>query len=198
MQGWNTALAMKTEPFVRYTFMSGGERALATLTKEVVFDPLNPKVMEALEKHRIGSVGGINNETLKLLRTELATGMEAGESISTLRSRIESTFIKGEAYRAERIARTETIWAWNEGAVQGYKQSGMVEKKQWVSSGDERSCDFCPTLDGKIVGIDAVYFEKGGKFEVGESVLNFDYEDVGHPPLHANCRCAIVPIIEGI
>lgn len=196
MQKWNKVLGERKEPFIRYTLMSGGERVLRQIAKEEMFDPMNPKVMNALERQRIGSVQSTNSDVVKRLRKTLSMGMELNEAVPDLRKRVTGIFEGLERYSAERIARTETIWAWNEGAIQGYIQSGVVEKKQWLSSGDSRSCDFCPTLDGKIISVEAYFFEKGSKYEVGENSLSFVYEDVGHPPLHPNCRCTIVPIIE--
>lgn len=209
MQKWNKVLGEKKEPFVRYTLMSGGERALRQIAEEQIFDPMNPKVFSALEKQRIGSVQSTNSDVIKRLRKTLAMGMELNETVPDLRKRVVGVFEELEKYSAERIARTETIWAWNEGAVQGYIQSGVVEKKQWLSSSDSRSCDFCPTLDGKTISVEANYFEKGGddldviigKDEDGKEIhrtLSFVYEDVGHPPLHPSCRCAIVAVVEEI
>lgn len=198
MQKWNKELGEKKDPFVRYTLMSGGERALRQLEIETIFDPMNPKVMNALERQRIGSVNSTNSDVAKRLRKSLTMGMELNETVPDLRKRVIGVFDKLEKYSAERIARTETIWAWNEGAVQGYIQSGVVEKKQWLSAEDSRSCDFCPRMNGKTISIEATYFNKGDKFAVGEKELIFVYEDVGHPPLHPSCRCTIVPIIEEI
>lgn len=198
MTKWNKVLGDKKEPFVRFTLLSGGEKVLRQIAEEQVFAPMNPKVFSALEKQRIGSVQSTNSDVVRRLRKTLAMGLELNETIPDLRKRVIGVFDSLERYGAERIARTETIWAWNEGAVQGYIQSGVVEKKQWLSSGDSRSCDFCPTLDGKVISIEANYFDKGSKYEVGERSLSFVYEDVGHPPLHPNCRCAIVAIIEEI
>ena len=198
MQKWNSELMTTCEPFLRYTLMSGRERALKQITVKPLFDPMNPAVVRALEMHRHGSVNSVNSTIVKKLREGLAQGMAEGEGLRDLRGRVEDVFEGLSIYGAERIARTETIWAWNEGAVQGYKQSGLVERKQWVSSGDERSCDFCLDLDGKIVGVEVNFFDKGTNFVLDEQKLNFEYEDVGHPPLHCMCRCCIVPVIEGI
>lgn len=198
MQKWNGELWTTCEPFVRYTMMSGGERALRQMTVDRLFDPMNPAVVRALSQHRYGSVQSINSTIIKQLREKLAQGMAEGENVPELRSRVETVFEGLSAYGAERIARTETIWAWNEGARQGYKQSGIVEKLQWVSSGDQRSCDFCLDMDGQIIGIDNSFFDKGDNFEVNEQALDFTYEKVDHPPLHCNCRCCIVPVLEGV
>ena len=206
MQKWNGELWVTSEPFVRYTMMSGGEKALRQMTVDRQFDPMNPAVTRALSEHRYGMVNSVNSTIAKGVRKELATGMAKGESVAALRKRVKGYFdgIAEEGkegisiYGAERIARTETIWAWNEGARQGYKQSGIVEKLQWVSSGDQRSCDFCLDMDGKIIGIEQSFFDKGDSYEVNEQVLDFEYEKVDHPPIHCNCRCCIVPVLEGV
>lgn len=198
MQKWNGRLWVKSEPFVRYTMMAGGEKALKQITVDRVFDPMNPAVTRALSLHRYGSVQSVNSTIVKTLRKKLSEGMAEGENVPDLRKRVETVFTDLSAYGAERIARTETIWAWNEGARQGYKQSGVVEKLQWVSSGDQRSCDFCLDMDGRIVGINDSFFDKGDSYEVNERTLDFEYEQVDHPPLHCNCRCCIVPVLEGV
>jgi len=51
-------------------------------------------------------------------------------------------------------------------------------------------------MDGKTVGIADNYFDKGTEMEseLGNT-LGFEYDDVGHPPLHPQCRCCIVPVL---
>ncbi len=198
MQKWNGELWKVEEPFIRYTMMSGGERALRQMTSVTQFDPMNPAVVRALEHHRYGTVQSVNNTIVKDLRKKLADGMAGGESITDLRGRVEGVFEGLSRYGAERVARTETIWAWNEGARQGYKQSGIVEKLQWVSSGDQRTCDWCLDMDGAIIGISDSFFDKGDTYTVNEQDLDFTYERVDHPPIHCMCRCTIVPVLEGV
>lgn len=198
MQKWNGDLSNTIGPFVRYTMMSGGERALRQMTVERQFDEMNPALIRALAEHRHGSVRAVNSTIVKSLRQGLLVGMAEGESVPDLRKRVQTVFEGLSVYGAERIARTETIWAWNEGAKQGYKQSGVVEKLQWLSSGDQRSCDFCLDMDGQIIGINNSFFDKGDSYEVNGRELDFEYEKIDHPPLHCNCRCTIVPVLEGV
>jgi HK97 family phage portal protein len=192
---WDGELIKRMEPFIRYTMFAGGERAIRSLVSDRPFDSISPRVMVALEKHRHGAIEYINGNKLKKLRKTISDGMAVGESPRELRNRIIEAYGLAR-YDAERIARTETIWAWNEGAVQGYIQSGIVKKKEWLSSADDRTCDWCPLMDGKVVDVEANFFSMGDNFNVDGSVLNFEYEDVGHPPLHPQCRCTIVPVIE--
>ena len=42
------------------------------------------------------------------------------------------------------------------------------------------------------------FFDKGEIMENAKGgKLNFEYEDVGHPPLHPMCRCTVIPVTEG-
>ena len=198
VEKWRNELSKVEEPFIRFTMFAGGSKALKKLRDDYTFDTLNPKVMNALEKHRFGSITGITDTMSKRLCKSLAEGLAAKETSKELRSRIQNLYDDVAAYDAVRIARTETIWAWNEGAVQGYIQSGVVTYKKWVSSGDDRTCEFCPLMDGKVVGVEGNYFDKGGVPLTGKEggSLPFVYEDVGHPPLHPHCRCSIIAVVE--
>ena len=200
MQVWNKELEEATQPFVRMTLQAGGEQALKDLSVETMYDPLNPEVARSLELHRTGSIVGINVTTQQKLRNLTATAIDEGEGVVGVRNRIMAEWDLFDKYRATTIARTEVIWAWNEGARQGYKQSGIVTRMEWLSTGDDRTCDFCPELDGKTVDItvDEQFFDKGEIMENAKGgKLNFEYEDVGHPPLHPMCRCTVIPVTEG-
>lgn len=192
---WNKLLAERLGPIVQYTISTSGTRALAAVGSNRTFDLFSTRVLAAMTNHRDGAAGSINNTALKDLRKNLAEGMAEGEGVVGLRKRILEQFEYFEKYHAERIARTESTWGWSRGSVEGYVQSGVVERKQWDAAIDERSCGFCEQLDGQIIGVDLDFFQKGDKFDLNGSSLTFDYEDVGHPPLHCNCRCAIVPVI---
>lgn len=198
MQKWEVSLSKVTEPFLRATLMVGGEAHLRRLSTERVFDTLHPKVLTALEKHRFGALKEITSTDARKIRTIIAGGIDSGEGIAGIRSRLLAAYEDMERSRATMIARTETIWAWNEGAVQGYIQSGVVTRKIWLASGDTRSCEFCLSMDGKTVDVEDSFFDKGESLVIGDRSLDFGYEAIGHPPLHANCRCTVVAEIEGI
>ena len=98
------------------------------------------------------------------------------------------------------IARTETIRSSNAGAVEAYAQAGIIQK-QWFTAEDARVCPFCAEMHGKIVGVRDNYFNRGDMMEVEEAEkasMTFSYEDIGWPPLHPNCRCTILPVVEEI
>jgi len=84
-------------------------------------------------------------------------------------------------HRAQTIARTETIRASNSGQRELWRQAqeqgllGVGVRRKWVTSGDDRTCDECDDLDGKLAGLDE-------EFEPG----------IMEPPdPHPSCRCSI-------
>jgi len=154
-----------------------GEAAAAEIG--VSFDVTNPKVIKWI-KDRCGLlIKSISDTTLKKLRKTLAEGVEAGESIPHLASRISNVYDEAKGSRAVKIARTETLSASNQGNLQAYIQSGVVEKKEWLTALDERTCEECMAMNGQIVDINK-------SFSCGLSA----------PPLHPSCRCTIVPVIK--
>jgi len=193
---WLDDLDKAMAPFMRFTLYSGATRALKDVAPTMALNPLNPRIATALESHRVGALRNIIDTTAREIRHEIAAGLNAGENTRAIRTRLSRKFTELETHRASLIARTETIWAWNEGATIGWAESNVVSAKVWVSSEDDRSCDFCPQMNGKVIELEDSFWRKGDAMTVtrpdGTDVsLDFAYEDVGHPPLHPNCRCAV-------
>ena len=187
-------------PHVVASIVVAGERAISSVAKDVVFDKTNPEVTRSMLR-REGAIADINRTIQKDVRLAVKTGIEAGENGFKIRRRIEAAMgiDPNQRTRATLIARTETIWAFNEGAVQGYRQSGVVEAKEWLTSWDEQTCEFCSSMDGTIVGLDLSFLEMGTDF-VGErgGILNNSYENTDHPPIHPRCRCTIIPVLHEV
>lgn len=80
------------------------------------------------------------------------------------------------ARRAETLARTEIIRAHHTGMMQEYKNWGVVGVRvmaEWVTAQDDRVCEDCADMEGKIFTIEAI-----------EARI----------PLHPNCRCVAIPV----
>ncbi|GAH42583.1 unnamed protein product, partial [marine sediment metagenome] len=118
------------------------------------------------------------------------------EGIFKLTERIDKVFTDASTYRAERIARTETIWGYNHGREEAWIQSDVVEGKEWLTAADERVCPWCDKMNGKTIGLGKNYFDKGDKLKAGRQTLKFDFENIQTPPLHANCRCCLISILK--
>ena len=194
---WSELLTQQITPAMETALNSAGREAMRAVGGDGAFNPYHQRLLSAMRVHRHGAIQSVNETALKTLRGVLGEGLAENEGWKQLQKRLLEQFEQFEKYSAERIARTESAWAWNRGALEGYQQSG-VEYKQWDSAIDERSCAWCEALDGVVIGVDVNWFEKGGHFPLPDDpnkVMTLDYEDVGHPPLHSNCRCAIVPVI---
>ncbi len=85
--------------------------------------------------------------------------------------------IEGNRNAADRIVRTELTRIQNAAAADTYKAAG-IEKYEYLAIEDDRTSEECSELNGKIFRLDDAV--------VGE---NF-------PPIHPNCRCSIIPIVE--
>jgi hypothetical protein len=138
------------------------------------------------------------------VRSSLADGIKHGESISELKDRVIKEYQGLEVYQADNIARTEVTRATNFAAVDAFRQSGVVEGKEWIVVHDDRLCGYCAAMetlykDKLIQKLDANFFNKGDVIEeidietgdkTGKSVV-IDYDDVNGPPLHCRCRCQL-------
>ena len=80
--------------------------------------------------------------------------------------------------RATLLARTEIIRAHHLATIQEYRNwglEGIIVKGEWHTAGDDRVCDKCAALKGKIFTLDEI-----------EPMI----------PLHPQCRCIALPYIK--
>lgn len=139
----------------------------------VIFSAEDYRAIDALYARNLAALKGITDEISKRIKLEIAEGLNAGESIPKLTQRIQN--VSGFARsRARTIARTETINATVTGARTRYKEVGVKEVVFISAPEDGHVCEICRKYDGHQYRID----------------------DLEHmPPIHPNCRCAIVPVI---
>jgi len=113
----------------------------------------------------------------------ISNGLSNGESVAAIRKEITDTFSTYSKMQAERITRTEVLRASNLGALDAFIQSDVVVGKQWLTAG---ATDECAQYEGKIE------YDLKGNFYHSDN----EFQD-GDPPLHPNCRCTLLPVIEG-
>jgi len=148
-----------------------------------------PHIVEWLETYPFKFAQQVSQTTIEMLRKELHEAFVNGEDLKQIMERVANVFrVSAEGYRAERIARTETIRAANKGALEGYRQAG-VRKKEWITALDERTREWHAEADGQIVPIDA-------PFVVGGEELMYPGDPAGSPGNTINCRCTVAPVID--
>lgn len=138
------------------------------------------------------------------IRKQLAIGLVRGETIDQLTNRLAKlggpksyVYLRGgpgtpgargeviaeglfRRYRhwGERLARTEIVNAYNETAMLGMDELEANDPgyyRRWDAAIDKRTCLNCRYYDDLVVPLDKNF--PGG---------------IDHPPLHPNCRCAVV------
>lgn len=186
----NEDLAEGSGPYIENFLLDGAELAFATIgAQDVVFDLLDPRVLSWLREKEI-VIKDINTTTLEALRKELIEGFTEGETMVQLARRVEKIFDNADKVRSLRIAVTETNSASNRGSLEGYIQSGVVEKKEWLAGPGARASHAAAAA--KYKGDGAIPIDED--FIVGE----------GHGPAPGNiglaeedinCHCTLNPVV---
>ncbi len=152
-------------------------------------------ILERASKKTIRVTRKVFQPTVGFVSQTFTRGMTVAEIAKAIR---KAGLVTDDA-RASMLARTGTIWAFNEGAKQRYRVAG-VTAMQWVVTDDDALCEFCSQMDGKVVTLDTPFVDAGEGIQATDSetnknlILNTPFT-VEHPPLHPNCRCTVVPVM---
>lgn len=79
------------------------------------------------------------------------------------------------AYQSRRLVNTELARAVNQGQMDTYKNSKAVQSVMYMATLETNTCDVCGGLDGR----------------------KFNIETAPRIPIHPNCRCCYIPIVDG-
>jgi HK97 family phage portal protein len=112
----------------------------------------------------------------------ISDGINDGKSVPQIKGDIQEAFSSIKKNQAKVITRTEVLRTSNVATLDAYKESGVVEGKQWLTApGADPNCE---VYGGKIVGLDDKFYGTKSEFEDG------------NPPIHPNCRCILLPVLE--
>lgn len=154
---------------------------------------ISPELRKEVESKVLQISGLYNEETIKELEKTLTQGITNGESLVKLKKRVESVYSDAQGYRAERIARTESLRASNHAAEQVYKASGYSRVMWFTNPG---ACQWCITFEGKTKEIGGTYLNVGDVITGAEDgQMRIEYSDIETPPLHPNCTCTLIPVV---
>lgn len=129
--------------------------------------------------------GYITDTTYSAIQEQLAEGASLGESIATLADRISQLFDQTYAKRAETVARTEVISAYNGATIlAGELSPADVVGKEWLATPGARTRPSHRTADGQVAPLD-------GTFHVGANDMNYPGDPTAAAKELVNCRCAV-------
>lgn len=150
----------------------------------VDFNLTNPRVARAVERRAEHLADHVGEASAARVTDAVRTSVEEGTSVNLLARRIRDDAFDGEitTARARRIARTETVGARNAGEYESAVESGALETKTWITSGDERVRDSHAAQHEMTIALDAT-FPNG---------LRYPGEDGAPAEEVVNCRCLLV------
>lgn len=124
------------------------------------------------------------------LTSAITQSILQGESVPQAAERLRQVVGMGRN-SAVRAARTAITGAENAGRVDSYRRAkalGIGMRKEWLATLDKRTRDTHARLDGERVDIE-------DKFSNG---LRYPGDPSGEPGEVYNCRCTLVPALDGI
>lgn len=139
----------------------------------------NNRAARWAQRYGFELVGGLLETTRDRLRTEVASFIQNQESIDDLVGRLSEPGGPFSPQRAELVASTEVTRAFAEGNMASWRESGVIERREWRTSNDEIVCPICGPLAGEVRGLDESF--SGG---------------IDNPPAHPRCRCWLVAVVE--
>lgn len=139
-------------------------------------------------EHLLRAVG---DKLAEVARTELAAGLDAGETVDQLRDRLHEAFAREGSQlgsgRASRIAATEATRAWNcstLAAAQALTSPDRPLVKQWRTRRDSSVRSAHRAVDGTVRLLDE-------PFRVGGHDMEAPGDPTAPASLVVNCRCRI-------
>ena len=158
-------------PAFQTIMQDSGDMALSFINSEAEY-----QIDKGVLFDRVNKVKGINQTVFKQIKTEIAAGVDAGEDINTISTRIKKIY-KFADKRSVTIARTESSTLMNETTLKVYSTNG-VAKKSWITSGDEGVGENCKASAAQ-----------------GPIPVNKNFVTGLMFPQEMNCRCCIVPVV---
>ena len=133
---------------------------------------------------------------LELLRKTLAESLEEGDGLEVMKDKLQkasaSVFQELSDVRSYLIARTETGASVNFGQMATYQATG-IEKKEWISTLDDRTRETHLMMDGKVANIDETFEVEN--INGGVDNMLYPSDPNGSAGNVCNCRCVVAPVV---
>lgn len=150
----------------------------AQFLQEAFDSPIPLDRVQMLSTRTFENLKGITSQMSTDLNRIFADGIAHGRNPRTIAREIKNNVSGIDKKRALRLARTEVVHTYAEGSLDSYERLGVEEvgaKVEWSTAGDDLVCPRCAALEGQTFPIKKAR---------------------GMIPLHPNCRCAWLPVID--
>jgi SPP1 gp7 family putative phage head morphogenesis protein len=183
---WDEDLTAAVVPSLVALYKHGAEEGVKALGMKPDWDAINPLAVKYAEDRAAELVGKrvledgtvidnpdrryvISDSTREMIKDYVIAAIKEGASPYEIEQGIKQHYAFSDA-RAETIARTETGFAYNRGAIAGYRQAGVTQVEVIDGEDDEE----CAAANGQIWSLD---------------------EAEADPLAHPNCTRAFLPIM---
>jgi len=149
--------------------------------------PKDKRIITMLKDTDFSLIKTLSKSHIAEARAIFVQGMQDGLSQSAMVDQLMKR-VRNSEYNAKRIIRTEITRTANTAAKKRYIDGGL-KYWQWNTALDERVCETCAPLHGKVVKIGSPFNRHfnsaANKYIKGTELFQ--------PPLHPFCRCGVSP-----
>ena len=143
---------------------------LRAITSEDIQNGFLPSI-EVEKLRSILKDGFKNNSTIREIEGRISTDMDRKDRLK------DGKLLLGAGFRANMIARTETVRLANKALLRLYGEN-KLDRYRFLAALSDRTCPICEGLNGQV-------------FSLTEAGAGTNL-----PPIHTGCRCSIVGVIE--
>jgi len=174
-------------------------RGVATESVDDVFNLGVPREqLRRLYTRTYENLESITTEAVPQVRETLTQGLAEGVNPREMARRLTEEVRTVQRTRAEVLARTELINSYSESTLDRYERAqvnGVTVSGEFSTADDSDVCPICESIEGTEYTTDELR-EATFEFEPSESEpdhLAGPYPV--KPPVHPQCRCAILPVV---
>ncbi|MGW1127466.1 phage portal protein [Streptomyces sp. NPDC002526] len=126
---------------------------------------------------------------------QLRNAAEKADTPEAIVNDVLGRLAKWQEEKAAKVERWESTQLPNAAAREAWRDAGVKQVK-WVARGSKH-CPYCTKLDGAVRDIEEPFVGKGDEVDGGEDGEKLVAKrDTFHPPVHAGCRCEVVPVVQ--
>lgn len=191
VDGRATALLAGSKDWIDQTIPQAYVTGARTNYPDMRFNAINDDAVKALSKGTLDLITQTTIDMRLAVQQQVAQGLLQGLSGQDIRNRLLQTGLTNiphwpsADYRAGVIARTETMRAYNDGAMAAIEETG-AKFVRWIASPDEATCSICQPRDGKVYRLPGSVVG-GADDPYGPAIGPLP----SRPPAHPRCRCTI-------
>lgn len=189
---WRSLFARVFEPIRKAAFLDTSAEVYRELSLPPGSFKFSKEVERTLARQGADLVSLVNETTRRRLQRELIESTAKGEPLRDLVARVNRVF-KGRRANAATIARTEVTRSTQAAQVESFRQSGVVEAREWHTAQDADVRD-SHQIDGQVRSMHEPFELANGELAEAPGV---GWQGTVLSPENAiNCRCFLVPVVE--